>query len=238
MTYTEVRDLDRSRAVPILPVGAMEAHGPHLPLATDVIISEAMAREGARLLAGRGWTPVLLPSLAYTPARFAQAFPGTLSLRPETLTATLLDVAGSLAAHGFQRLVVANSHLDPDNLKALYAALEAAPLAIIFPDITRKPWALRMTDEFKSGACHAGRYEGSVVMASAPASVRESVRQALPANPASLSVAIRNGVSSFEEAGGPQAYFGDPAAASAREGEEIIAVMGAILAEAVEGGAA
>ena len=41
-------------------------------------------------------------------------------------------------------------------------------LAVAFPDITRKPWALRLTDEFKSGACHAGRYEGSIVLAARP----------------------------------------------------------------------
>ena len=44
MTWEEVRDTDRRNAVAILPVGAVEAHGPHLPLGTDVIIAEAMAK--------------------------------------------------------------------------------------------------------------------------------------------------------------------------------------------------
>jgi hypothetical protein len=62
---------------------------------------------------------------------------------------------------------------------------------------------------------------------------RADVRRALPANPRSLSVAIAEGKLSFEDAGGPRAYFGDPAAASAEEGRERIAALGEILADAV-----
>lgn len=107
-------------------------------------------------------------------------------------------------------------------------------MAVAFPDLTRRPWALRLTDEFKSGACHAGRFEGSVVMARRPDLVREEIRGRLEPNPASLSEAIRSGKTSFEEAGGPRAYFGEPAAASFGEGEETLRTLGRILAEAVE----
>src|SRR6266699_6531059 len=71
LTWEEVRDLDRAKAVAILPVGAVEAHGPHLPLATDVIIAETMARAAAARLATHGYDAVLLPPLAYTAAEFA-----------------------------------------------------------------------------------------------------------------------------------------------------------------------
>jgi creatinine amidohydrolase len=91
----------------------------------------------------------------------------------------------------------------------------------------------RLTEEFQSGACHAGRYEGSIVMAERADLVRESVRRGLPANPASLSTAIREGKRTFEEAGGARAYFGWPADATAEEGRATIAALGAILADAV-----
>ncbi len=52
----------------ILPVGAVEAHGPHLPLATDGIIAAAMAEDGARRLANRGLEALLLPAVDYTAA--------------------------------------------------------------------------------------------------------------------------------------------------------------------------
>src|SRR5262245_56550991 len=93
LTWEEVRDLDRSRAVAVLPVGALEAHGPHLPLATDVVIAVAMARAAAARLAARGYAAVLLPVLPYTAAPFGAAFPGTLSMSPATVSALIVDLA-------------------------------------------------------------------------------------------------------------------------------------------------
>lgn len=246
MTWEEVRDLRRDGAVAILPVGAIEAHGPHLPLSTDVIIAEAMAEAGAARLADHGWEVLVLPPLSYSAAPFAAGFPGTLSIGPETLTRTLVDIARSLGSHGIAVLAIANAHLDPANIGAIGAAAEecgrgeleaaeagSAACRIVFPDVTRRPWAPRLTEEFRSGACHAGRYEGSVVLAAAPSLVREKIRSGLAPNPVSLSEAIREGKRSFEEAGGARAYFGYPADASAEEGERTIAALGLILAEAV-----
>ncbi len=237
MTWTEVRDLDLERAVAILPTGAVEAHGPHLPLVTDGVIAAAMAEEGARRLAERGLVPLILPGLDYTAAPFAAAFPGTVSIRPETLSALVVDVAAALAETGLPTLAIANAHLDPAHLKSIYDAAgrvrAETKMAVAFPDLTRKPWALRLGDEFLSGACHAGRYEGSVVMARRGELVRDDVRRALAPNPASLSAAIAGGLTTFEQAGGRDAYFGDPAAATADEGLRTIAVLGEILEEAV-----
>ena len=78
------RDAEGPR-VAILPLGAIEAHGPHLPVGTDVWISEAMARSGCERLLGEGVPAAVLPSLAYTPSHFAGSFPGTISIRAETL---------------------------------------------------------------------------------------------------------------------------------------------------------
>lgn len=237
LTWEELRALDKARAVVILPVGATEAHGPHLPLGTDVIIAQAMARRGAEKLERRGATVLLAPPLAYTVANYAAGFAGTVSIRPETEHALLEDIAHSLSAHGIRYLALANAHLEPAHIGALHAAAEhitaAGLLTVVFPDVTRKPWALRLTDEFKSGACHAGQFEGSIVMAERPELVREEIRRELPANPASLSRAIRDGKSTFEAAGGPRAYFGYPAQASAAEGQDTIEVLGALLDEAV-----
>jgi creatinine amidohydrolase len=103
----------------------------------------------------------------------------------------------------------------------------------VCPDLTRREHAARLTDEFRSGACHAGRYEGSVVMATRPDLVRSAIQRSLPPVPASLAQAIRGGRSTFAEAGGPRAYFGWPAEASAAEGEQTVGVLGDILSEAV-----
>ena len=234
MTWEEARDLDRGRTVAVLPVGAIEAHGPHLPLATDCVIAEAMAHAAAERLEARGFPAVVLPILPYTRAGFASGFPGTISASPGAVTAIVGDIARALGGQGFRALAIANAHLDPEHLASLHAAREAGEgIEIVFPDLTRRPWGGRLTQEFKSGACHAGRFEGSVVLAERPDLVRDELRRKLPANPRSLSAAIAEGKRTFEEAGGPRAYFGDPAAASAAEGEETIAALGGILADAV-----
>jgi creatinine amidohydrolase len=238
MTWEEARDTVGPSSVAILPVGAIEAHGPHLPLETDVIIAQAMARSGAARLVARGLRVAILPPLSYTAAGFAHGFAGTISLRSETATATVVDIAGSLAHHGFTVLAIANAHLDPGHLASLDAAATAIrrdiELAVAFPNLAAKPWALRLSDEFKSGACHAGQFETSIVLAERPELVREALMEELTPNPASLSRAIRDGKRNFEEAGGPRAYFGFPAQATAEEGRATIDVLGAILDEAVQ----
>lgn len=233
-TYEDVAALDRARALVVLPLGATEAHGPHLPLATDVIIAEAMAREGAARLAARGATVVIAPAVAFTPVPFAAAFPGSVGVRPETLAATLEDTAEALAGHGFRRLALVSAHLDPAHLAAVHEAIEAIRtdgMRVAFPDLTRKPWALRLGDEFRTGACHAGRFESAIVLAERPELVR-AVRTSLPPNPHSISEAIRAGRATFAEAGGPRAYFGWPADATAEEGRALVEALGAILEEA------
>lgn len=239
MTWEEVRDLDRTRTVAVLPVGAVEAHGPHLPLATDVLIARAMARAGAARIEERAFGAVLLPPLHFTAAPYAAGFAGTISVAPSTVTALVVDIARELTRHRFAALAVANAHLDPAHLGALASAAAQAReerlLAVVCPDLSKKPWAARLTEEFKTGACHAGRYEGSIVLAVRSDLVREDVRRDLPPNPNSLSAAIREGKRTFEEAGGGRAYFGWPADATADEGRATVEVLGDILAEAVLG---
>ncbi|HYQ89135.1 MAG TPA: creatininase family protein, partial [Candidatus Binatia bacterium] len=183
MTWEEVRDLDPARTVAILPTGALEAHGPHLPLAADVLIAGAMARAGARALASRGIETLILPPLSYTAASFAAGFPGTISVSGGTVTSLLLEIAGEMTRQGFRALALANAHLDPAHLRSIAEAerraREGGLIPLIHPDITKKPWALRLTEEFQSGACHAGRYESSIVLAERPDLVREPVRKGL-----------------------------------------------------------
>lgn len=237
LTWEEVRDLDRARTPVILPVGAIEAHGPHLPLDSDVVIATAMARSGAKRLGTRDRDVLLLPALAYSAAQFGAGFAGTVSVSAVTVTVLIVDIARSLTQQGFQLLALANAHLDPEHLTALHEAVKLSRadrlLPIIFPDLTRKPWGSRLGEEFRSGACHAGQFETSIVMSQQPAAVREDKRQSLVPNPQSLSQAIKAGKQTFADAGGPRAYFGDPAAASAEEGSRLIDALGTILEEAV-----
>lgn len=233
--------LDRAFAegpvVAILPLGAVEAHGPHLPVGTDTWIAEAMAREGVERLGKEGFSAVVLPSLAYAPAPFANAHAGTLSIRPETLAALVGDIGLAVAARGVAVLALVNAHFDPAQVGALRSAVErlqqSGRLRVVFPDLTRRRLADRLGEEFRSGACHAGRYESSILLACRPELVDNAARILLPPLPISLVAAARRGEKTFVDAGLDLAYCGDPAAASAEEGRALIAELGAILAEEV-----
>lgn len=235
LTYEEAGELLRRGAVALLPTGATEAHGPHLPLSTDVVISTEAARRAARMLAAEGRAALVLPAIAYAVTEFAADFSGTLSLPIETARALIRDVIVGAKRTGFTGVVICNAHLEPGNLQAIREGVEAAAALgarAVFPDVTRKPHALRLGDEFKSGACHAGSYETSLVLAAEPFLVRSDLADTLAPNPTSLSVAIRAGKRSFLEAGGERAYFGDPRAASALEGEALYAELADIFAGA------
>lgn len=230
MPWTDVRAaLDGGApVVAILPLGAVEAHGPHLPLCTDVIISDGMARRAAAALKQDGIRVFVLPALAYAPAGYADEFAGTISIRAETARALIIDIAASLKSQGFACLAFANSHFDPANvamLRAVAAEIEESGLPVAYPDFTRRALAGTLTAEFQSGACHAGQFETSLVMADRPETVHRGKAEALPPNPASLVTAFAQGAKTFAEAGGPDAYFGDPAAASAAEGEQTYGAM-------------
>jgi creatinine amidohydrolase len=223
--------------VAILPCGATEAHGPHLPLNTDVLISEGMASYALPLLAERGYAAAMLPPLAYAPAEYAAAFAGTITIGRATAKAVIVDIARSLQDQGFACLALANSHFDPANVSMLReAATEVLSLGlpVAFPDFTRRKLAQTLTAEFQSGACHAGQYETSLVMAARADLVDDAARRALADNPASLTEAFAKGAKTFHEAGGPDAYFGFPRHATAEEGVASFRIMAAALVAAVD----
>lgn len=238
-SWADIRDALASGkpCVAILPCGATEAHGPHLPLVTDVIISEGMAREALAGLDRLGCIAFVLPPLAYAPAKYAEAFAGTITVGAATAKALLVDIARSLKDQGFACLALANSHFDPANvamLREAAAEISALGLPVAFPDFTRRKLAQTLTAEFQSGACHAGQYETSLIMAVRPDLVDDAARRALADNPASLTEAFAKGATTFHEAGGPEAYFGYPRQATVEEGAASFRTMAAALVSAVD----
>jgi creatinine amidohydrolase len=109
LTTEDVAALDRARTVAILPVAAIEQHGPHLPLGTDAMINEGVLAR-AMALAPSGLPLVALPMMAIGKSNEHQDFAGTLSLSAETLLRMLTEVAESIARAGLRKLVLLNSH--------------------------------------------------------------------------------------------------------------------------------
>jgi creatinine amidohydrolase len=241
-TWKEIGDAMRRDVVVILPIGSTEAHGPHLPLGTDVIISEEMSRRAADKLKENGIETLVLPPIAYSVTDFSNDFPGTISIRKETAAALIRDICVSLYSQGARLVAIANSHLEPEHLAAINEAIEKVKAetgrSVVFPDKRKRRWAEKLTEEFRRGDCHAGSYETSLVMSVRPELVREEIRQSLERVPISIAEKIREGARTFKEAGGSDAYFGDPQAASPEEGEAsyealsdmiVIAVIEALL---------
>jgi creatinine amidohydrolase len=237
LTWKEAQERIGQGLVVILPVGSTEAHGPHLPLATDVIISEEMSQRAARKLKAQGVETFVLPSLAYSVTDFSRDFSGTISIRQETATALLRDICASLYEQGVRLVAIANSHLEPLHIQSINQAIaevrEATGRPVAFPDKRKRRWAMALTEEFRRGDCHAGAYETSLVMRARPELVREELRQELAQVNISIAEKIREGAQTFKEAGGTEAYFGSPAEASTAEGEASYEALSDMLVIAV-----
>jgi creatinine amidohydrolase len=237
LAWPEVKELARAGAFALLPVGSTEAHGPHLPLNVDVLIAEEVCRRTARRLGQRGVRSVTFPAVPYGLTEFAATFSGTISVRAEAVKRYLEDVLTGIASHGFQRIGVLNHHLEPAHFRVVReVATEASSRTgarIIVPDHRRPPFVDQLGAELSHGGSHAGVYETSLVLAIAPKLAREDVRLKLPAVDVDLPARIKAGAKSFLEAGGPEAYFGDPAAASAEEGERLLELLGEFSAAAL-----
>jgi creatinine amidohydrolase len=109
LTTPELDALPKLGAVAVLPVAAVEQHGPHLPLGTDMIIAEAMLGELARRLPD-GRAVVALPVEALGASGEHSRSAGTLSLPPEAALARWLLIGDAVARAGFRRLIVVTSH--------------------------------------------------------------------------------------------------------------------------------
>lgn len=226
----------RASAV-LVPVGSVEPHGPHLPLSTDTLISEAASLKAAQALREAEIFALVAPSLPYGVTRFAQGFAGAVSIAPDVLSSFLNSLIAGFLDAGFGHVCLVNNHLEPDHDSAVRkAALGIAEgRCSVASPLTRR-WAKTLSPEFKSGACHAGCYETSIVLKAAPELVDMEAARALPDLSISLSEGIRAGFSTFRSMGIEQAYTGSPKQASAEEGEtllERLSVM--VVSEVMEG---
>lgn len=237
--FADLRSAGRPLAI-LQPVGSVEPHGPHLPLGTDTMISIAASERAATRLAAAGVDACIAPAVPFGVTDFAAGFPGAVSVPADALTAFLRALVVAHQSAGADHVCLINNHLEPAQDAAVRAAIADLPAgsASVACPLTRR-WARTLSTEFKSGACHAGRYETSLVLAVRPELVAEGARSALAEVPISLSDGIRAGKSTFREMGMTDAYAGAPAAATAAEGEEQLDLLAAmVVAEVTEGLAA
>jgi creatinine amidohydrolase len=219
----------------LLPVGSVEPHGPHLSLETDTRISEFAAERAAAILVEQGITAYVAPSVPYGVTEFAAGFAGAIGVPAAVLTALLEAIVGRCLEDGWSHVCIVNNHLEPAHDAAIRLAIartDDGRTSVACP-LTRR-WGRTLSDEFKRGNCHAGRYETSLVLA-AGGHVHDGFTS-LPELDVSLSDGIKAGSATFAAMGLTRAYTGAPAMASAAEGDALydkLALM--IVTEVTEG---
>jgi len=172
-TWLEIRDAAESGVGVILPVGATEQHGPHLPLATDYLCATAVG-----LAVARDVNMLVAPPVTYgCPSRplsgGGQGFVGTTSLTPVTFMGVIRDVLAELLRHGFRRFAILNWHYENGNF--LYESVRAAlgdredVKALVFETCLKELSSESISVVFNGGYMgraieHAATYETSIMM--------------------------------------------------------------------------
>jgi creatinine amidohydrolase len=240
LTSPQVERLRRTDppTVLLLPVGATEPHGPHAPVSTDSLISMSMCTRAVRRLTDDpDVRALILPALPYGVTRYAQAFAGAVHVEAETMNALVVDVCVSLVDQGMRHIVIVNNHLEPEHVAVLRRVVDTLRatrgIDVGYLDLVRRRNAERLTAEFRAGACHAGCYETSLLLADHPELVDRPQLSTLPDVPVNMPAAIAEGRTDFVAMGMHDAYCGAPADATAEEGEATLATLTDMLVEVV-----
>jgi len=200
----------------ILPIGTIEAHGPHAPLGTDVLIPKKLADMIESALGGRVWTA---PEIAYGHCWALKDFPGTIDVPQRIFADYVHAVVASFAKWGIKNVVLVNGH--GGNIGALNEV--ANRLADEGLNVLVSNYWLDYQEAIKEitpGVGHAGEDETSLVMAVTPDSVDLSLAS-------SHNIDI-SGKVKFKEMGRsmyPEAYSGDAGAATAEKGERLFELI-------------
>ena len=171
LTSPEIAALDKTEGVVILPIGAVEQHGPHLPLLTDTLIATgALDQTLAQLPAEvKAWA---LPPMSYGKSNEHINFPGTVTLSAETLTGILKDIGASIARAGFRRLAFLNGHggnIGLLNTVARDIRVETGLMTFCLHGIQYgSPPPFEISEKEWKHGLHAGETETSLILALAP----------------------------------------------------------------------
>jgi len=222
MTWTEIENAMKDGCDTVMfSVGSVEQHGPHLPLGTDWWIGDVIAKRAAEKLGNALVAPTIRPGFSI----FHEAFPGSLSLKPETLTETINDYCRSLARF-FKNIVIIGSH------GGNFPIIETASAVISeelggrnnimtvtnpFYDPAKEKWVM----DVDKGGTHAGRFETSMILAEKPSTVHmERAVESWPEMPEYKDQALGYVVKAHRMT--KIGVFGDPRGANAEEGKQLI----------------
>ena len=186
LTSAAFRGLDTDRTVAVLPVGAIEQHGPHLAVATDACLNEAVVRRGLEIAAS-GLPVLVLPMTAVGKSDEHKAFPGTLTLSAETLGRVWYEIGASVARAGVRKLLLFNSHGGQPQVMQIAARALRIDHGMLVVAANWFSWGTPpglVSDAETRHGIHAGAIETSMMLAARPDLVRPELVADFP--PATL----------------------------------------------------
>ncbi|MFH5926642.1 creatininase family protein [Roseomonas xinghualingensis] len=234
LTAAEINEWAARDATVILPVAALEQHGPHLPVWTDSLIGHATCIRAAELVAEDA-PAIVLPPMWQGISEHHFPFGGTISLDFKTMQAVIACVARSIQACGFRKLFLANSH--GGNTEPLMVIARELGAETGIPVVTATVHqaaaaAIAGILETQPGTMHACEAETSLWLALAPDQVRQDkiAEAAVSHGGRSVGSSAFQRFWSFAERAPGTGVRGDPRAATAEKGEAILAAMAEALA--------
>lgn len=237
LTWPQIDRYLKKVDIALLPVGATEQHGPHLPLDTDTFDADYLARKVAEACTHP--QPLVLPAVAYGVSYHHSDFSGTLSISNESLSRLVYDIGLSVAANGVRKLVIINGH--GGNAPALNHAAQMinrdARIFVCVDSGETSDVDIEALVETPNDV-HAGEIETSTALAVRPHVVRlgESLQEIPRFSSRYLDFTSKRGVSwyAYTEKISDSGIMGNPLLASAEKGKKIWEIMIAHLAALVE----
>lgn len=214
LTWPEAAERAATGAVLVVPVGATEQHGPHLPLATDTDIADAIC---AQIKCAAGADVVVAPAVAYGSSGEHAGFAGTISIGQEALELMLVEL-GRSATETFDRLLYVSAH-----------GGNAGPVHQAVATLRAEGRNVRVFAPSYDGDLHAGHSETSIQLALQPDRVR--VDAAVPGDTRGLDELMPMLRSGGVQAVSASGVLGDPTSASASHGHHLLDQLGGDLAE-------
>ncbi|MEH6567103.1 MAG: creatininase family protein [Halopseudomonas sp.] len=239
LSWTDVDALeDKANTVIVLPVGAIEQHGPHMPCGVDAIIAAGVVGHAMARL------PAEVPAYALAPITYGKSdehlhFPGTMTLTGEILLHTIQEIGESVYRAGFRKLIMVNAHGgQPQPLEM--AARELRLRHGDFMIIARSAWSVRVDTSFMSEqerelAMHAGHGETAVLMQLAPETLHMDRAEAHypPPFPCPTLSSTRPAAAWTARDFGPSGVIGDPTGATPEQGAQLLEQLSSQWAQAI-----
>jgi len=232
LTYGDIEEMVKEGYIPVVPIGSLEVHGPHLPLGTDALVIHKVALEVAKRE-----KVVVLPPLYYAYVPENRHFPGTISLTGRTFLRLLEEICEELGRMGFKKIILLNGH--GGNIRPLRLfvreVLNKRRRYVVY--VIAEPWGLigdvieRVRESDVVG--HAGEIETSLVAYTYPELIKEEKipKGKARLGPRSVAEWVETPVDWIGYA--LEGYVGEPSKANAEKGKELFSTWVERLSELI-----